>query len=104
METQTTRVLKLLRSNKVQGVPNYKFARAGMLRYGAYIKDLRDDGYNILTQRDKLPNGRASNVWRYFLLEDEVRKYIKHKSDAGELLEESIKSKWLTSKIGKLGA
>ncbi len=63
--TQETRVLKMLKANR-QGVANYQFANAGILRYSARILRLRKDGYGILSQRQKV-NGRATGVWLYFL-------------------------------------
>ena len=68
--SQVSKALKMLEKAGKHGVHNYDFANAQMLRYGAYIKDLRDDGYTIITERVKLPNGRSTNVWRYTLVED----------------------------------
>lgn len=68
--TQAERCLKMLRRAGSHGVDNHQFARVGILRYGAYLKDLRDDGYTITTERRKLKNGKASNVYVYTLVEE----------------------------------
>ena len=39
------------------------------LKYTSVISELRKDGYNIIATRTQLPNGRASNTWRYNIIE-----------------------------------
>lgn len=63
---QETRIIRMLKANKTLGVPNYRFAEAGILRYSARILNLRRDGYGILAQRQKV-DGRATGVWVYYL-------------------------------------
>lgn len=70
---QATTALKLLRKAGKRGVENHVFPRWGILRYSAVIKDLREDGYNILTERKWLPNGRATNTYTYILIEEKKR-------------------------------
>ncbi len=67
--TQEGRALKMLRAAGLRGVANHEFARAGLLRYGAFLKNLRDEGYKITKEREQLPNGHYTNTWRYFLIE-----------------------------------
>ena len=81
-DSQHTQILKLLRAYK-QGVPNYLFPNRGILKYNARISELRQEGYNIKAERVRLPNGMATNVFKYFLIEE---------SD----------SRW-TNKLNKLG-
>ena len=69
--TQTQRLLKLFRQRGNKGVANYEFYQTGILRSSARIAELRQDGFNIMAVRQSLPNGRATNVWKYFLLEEE---------------------------------
>lgn len=69
--TQTGRILQLLKDNKVHGVTNYQLSRIS-LNYTKRLSELRlDEGHNIITTRDRLKNGRASNTYRYFLVEEE---------------------------------
>ena len=81
-DSQHTQILKLLRAYK-QGVPNYLFPNRGILNYTARISELRKDGYNIKREQQQLPNGRFTNVFKYYLIEE---------SD----------SRW-TNKLNKLG-
>lgn len=69
--SQTSKVLKMLRKAGQRGVMNYEFPKKRILRYSARIGELRNDGYNIIAERVKLPNGRATNVFRYILIEEE---------------------------------
>ena len=69
--TQTEKVLHMLRRAGSHGVTNAEFANHHILRYGAFLKDLRDDGHNIHTHRDLLPNGKVTNVYRYILTEED---------------------------------
>lgn len=98
--TQEGRVLRMLKESK-RGVTNGEFAKAHVLRYGSYIHILRKEGHNIIKTRDLLADGKASNTWRYYL-QPKARKYTKHKSDAGELLEEPKHSNWFMEKMGML--
>lgn len=75
-EAQTTTMLKMLRKAGNKGVENYKFPEARILRYSQTVKTLREQGYNIQLERVHLPNGRATGVWKYYLVE-EVPKGIK---------------------------
>lgn len=68
--SQTDTVLKLLRKAGSKGVPNYTFFNNRILRASERIRELKQDGYEIITERDRLPNGRSTNVWRYILIED----------------------------------
>lgn len=68
--SQEETALKMLRRAKSHGVYNYELAGVRILRYGACLKRLRDDGHNILTERVYLPNGRATGVFRYVLVEE----------------------------------
>lgn len=68
--SQEAKMLKMLRKAGQRGVENYKFPANKILRYSARINDLRQDGYNILCERVRLPNGRATNIFRYVLVEE----------------------------------
>lgn len=69
--SQHTRIIQMLKANKRRGVENWRFAREGILRYNARIGELRSDGWTITMQRDQLPNGRVTNTFRYFLVEED---------------------------------
>lgn len=71
MQTQQGKILNLLKQRGQKGVANYEFSRMHILRYSARMKELRQEGHNIVTERDHLPNGRATNVFRYILIEPE---------------------------------
>jgi hypothetical protein len=71
MKSQDAQILSMLKKNKRKGVANYEFPAHRILRYSARIDELRKDGHNITCTRDYLPNGRATNVFRYHLVEDE---------------------------------
>lgn len=60
--TQDGKILQLIK--RPGGAMNWELARVS-LRYGASVFDLRKDGYNIVTERQYLKNGRASNTYRY---------------------------------------
>ena len=72
--SQEERLLKMLRAAGNKGVPNYEFPKNQILRYSARIGDLRNDGHNIYCEREYLPNGRASGVFRYYLNEETEKK------------------------------
>jgi hypothetical protein len=67
--SQTERILIAIRKSKQFGVPNYKLAQLS-LKYSSRITELRQDGYNIVAIRKVLPNGRATNVFNYVLIEE----------------------------------
>lgn len=71
MISQEAKLLMMLKRNKRRGVANYEFPANRILRYSARIGDLRKDGYIITCVRDRLPNGKASNVFRYFLIDED---------------------------------
>lgn len=68
--SQNARILKMLRKAGSKGVPNYKFPAHRILKYNARITDLRHEGYNITCERQYLPNGRATSVFNYMLIEE----------------------------------
>lgn len=68
--TQEQRILTLLRKAGSKGVANYEWPQNRILRASARIGELRKDGYNIYCVREYLPNGRATNVFRYYLNEE----------------------------------
>lgn len=63
-------MLKMMRRAGSRGVKNYEFTEAHILNYKARKSELSEEGYNILVEREKLPNGRYSNVWFYILIEE----------------------------------
>ena len=73
--SQSTSILKMLRKAGSKGVKNYQFPMNGILRYSARIGELRAEGFNIVAERVRLPNGRATNVFTYVLIEDKKKKW-----------------------------
>ena len=73
--TQTSKVLKMLWKAGKRGVPNYKFYENRILRPSARIAELRADGYNIVAERQQLPNGRYTGIWFYKLIEEDKKKW-----------------------------
>ena len=69
--TQLERAYKMLKRAGSHGVHNYDFSNNGMLRYGSLILELRKDGHNISVERQYLPNGRSTQVYKYYLLDEE---------------------------------
>lgn len=67
---QTSKIIKMLWKAGKRGVYNYEFPKHGILRYSARINELRADKYNILCERVYLNNGRATNVFRYTLINE----------------------------------
>lgn len=65
--TQEARVLDMVK--RPGGAFNFELSRYS-LRYGHFIYSLRKDGHNIVTERQFLKNGRASNTYRYYLIGD----------------------------------
>lgn len=78
--SQHARILKMIRAHK-NGCPNYKFANNGILDYTARISELRKEGHIIYCERQKLPNGRATNVFNYFLNEEDKTDGIDYEVD-----------------------
>ena len=66
--TQAGRIIKQLKEAGKKGVENYKLAEYN-LGYRGRITELRQDGYNIYCERQKI-NGRSTGVWMYYLIED----------------------------------
>ena len=64
--TQEQRVLRALIKADTFGLTNYELSRLA-LKYTSVVSDLRKEGHNIVCVREKLPNGRASNTYRYYL-------------------------------------
>lgn len=64
---QQTKVLNAIKDSGRNGIENFKLSRIA-LKYTSVISVLREDGYNIVAERDLLKNGRASNTWRYRLI------------------------------------
>lgn len=67
--TQTGKILKALKANK-NGIENWKLAQI-TFKFNSRISDLRKEGYVITAVRQTLPNGRASNTYKYYLVERE---------------------------------
>lgn len=67
--SQSERILKQLRDAGSKGVENYKLAEYN-LGYRGRITELRQDGYNIYCERQRI-NGRATGVWVYYLTEED---------------------------------
>lgn len=68
--SQEATILTMLRKAGKNGVANYKFPEARILCYTKRISELRKDGYNIISERVKLPNGQSTNVFKYILIEE----------------------------------
>lgn len=73
-EQQTDKMLKMLRKAGKRGVENYKFTEVRMLRYSSVVQDLRAQGHDIYVERVFLPNGRATNVYKYYLNEPKAER------------------------------
>lgn len=58
----------MLKRSPKSGVPNYKFPEAHILCYSKRIQELREDGHNILAERQVI-KGRSTGVWVYHLIE-----------------------------------
>lgn len=65
--SQAEKIIKQLREAGSKGVPNYTLANYN-LGYRGRITELRQDGYNIYCERQRI-NGRATGVWLYYLNE-----------------------------------
>lgn len=61
-KTQHGRVLEMIQ--RPGGAFNFELSRIS-LRYGGTIFELRKDGHKIVTERQYLKNGRASNTFLY---------------------------------------
>lgn len=101
--SQTSEIIKLLRENSKHGTPNYMFPARRILKYSSRISELRKDGYNIYCERDRLKNGRATNVFRYFLIENikPKPKYDKSKEVDG-MKYELTSSRWKKIALSKI--
>lgn len=66
--SQAEKIIKQLRDAGSRGVPNYTLANYN-LGYRGRITELRQDGYNIYCERQRV-NGRATGVWLYYLNEE----------------------------------
>ena len=64
--SQEEKILRTLIKADTFGVTNYQLSRLA-LKYTSVISRLRKDSHNIVCVREKLPNGRASNTYRYYL-------------------------------------
>lgn len=60
--SQESKVLAMIK--RPGGAMNHELSRIS-LRYGGTIHELRKDGHKIVTERQYLKNGRASNTFRY---------------------------------------
>lgn len=67
--SQADKILKQLREAGSRGVENYKLAEYN-LGYRGRITELRQDGYNIYCERQRI-NGRATGVFIYYLTEED---------------------------------
>lgn len=70
--SQTARVLRMLKQSH-NGVANYRFPQSGILRYSGRIAELRQEGHNIIAERQVI-KGRSTGVWFYHLIEEEQPK------------------------------
>lgn len=70
IDSQCKRILEYLRNHK-SITPIDALASIGCFRLSARIKDLRDEGYNILTEMvtEENEKGEVKRYARYFLLE-----------------------------------
>ena len=64
--SQEQKILRTLIKADTFGVTNYQLSRLA-LKYTSVVSELRKEGHNIVCVRKKLPNGRASNTYRYYL-------------------------------------
>ena len=64
--SQEEKILRTLIKADTFGVTNYQLSKLA-LKYTSVVSDLRKEGHNIVCVREKLPNGRASNTYRYYL-------------------------------------
>lgn len=69
-DTQSTKIVKLLKRRPIKGATNWELSQIS-LKYSSRIAELRQDGVNIIAVRQFLPNGRATNTWRYFINDEE---------------------------------
>ena len=67
--TQTGRVLQMLKQAGQRGVYNYELTKVS-LQYTGRIYALRQEGHNILCERQLLRNGQASNTFKYILISE----------------------------------
>ena len=65
--TQEGKVLNLIK--RPGGAFNFELSRIA-LKYTSVISSLRQDGHNIVAERQYLKNGKPSNTWKYYLIGD----------------------------------
>lgn len=71
METRQLRFARFMEKYGIRGITSVELSRQGFLRYSHYVKVCRDQyDMNILTERMYLPNGRATNVYKYTLIKE----------------------------------
>lgn len=63
---QEQKVIRALVKADTFGLTNYQLSKLA-LKYTSVVSDLRKNGHNIVCVREKLPNGRATNTYRYYL-------------------------------------
>lgn len=79
-EVQQLKFAKFMKKHGRSGITNHALARQGFLRYSHYIKQCRDEyGMSISSERQYLPNGRATNVWKYYYTEEKKTPWWKLK-------------------------
>lgn len=62
---------KYMKRYGIKGVTNHELASNGFLRYSHYIQICRTlYDMQIITERQYLPNGRATGVYKYYLVEE----------------------------------
>lgn len=64
--SQATRVLRYLQARGRYGVKNHEFVDQNILRYGARITELRQNGYHIKAQY------KGNGVYLYTLIDEAV--------------------------------
>lgn len=64
--SQSGKIIRTIRKHTDKGVPNYKLARIS-LKYSSRIAELRQEGWNIVAERQYARNGKATGTWLYFL-------------------------------------
>lgn len=65
--TQQTKILRAVKDAGPFGVENWKLSRIALC-YSKRLQELREDGYNIVAERQRLKNGKLSNTWKYILI------------------------------------
>jgi len=70
VKSQEQRILEKLRRAGKIGVYPTRFMEMGILQYNARIYGLREDGYNIVCERQYLPNGKFAGTHKYYLIDE----------------------------------